>query len=99
VGASLATLVIPAGFAMDSTKLSISGNTTTASGDAVGRWLQNSASANSGTWAITCPGTTTTILYSAGSGSPLVPVNASVGFANSVVSQVSFKIPIAGWQP
>lgn len=94
----LASITIPSGLAIDTTKISI-GNTTGAPGCMIGTWTSNSS--NSSGWIITATATSTSIVYY---GNPfaqtglLTPTNGNAGVGASQVQSVVFRTPITGWE-
>jgi len=98
--ASLATLTLPSGLSLDSSKISIN-NTSSNPGTMVGYYDNSEALANTQGNIVTAPATSTTLVYF-GTGqttgtSSLTPANGNVVTASSVVMSVNFSVPIAGW--
>lgn len=93
----LFSAALPTNLVIDSTLLSITGNTTAAAGSDVGYWLANTASPQR-TDAITAPGTSTTLIYLGGGNStPMVPNATSTTMASNQVSACNYTVPIVGW--
>lgn len=88
---------LPTNLTIDTTLLSITGNTTAAAGSDVGYWLANTASPQR-TDAITAPGTSTTLIYLGGGNSaPMVPNATATTMASNQVSACNYIVPIVGW--
>lgn len=100
VAASLATLTLPSGLSIDSSKISIN-NTSANPGTMVGYYDNSEALANTQGCIVTAPATSTTLVYfgpgETNASSSLTPANGNVVTASSVVMSVNFSVPIAGW--
>jgi len=100
VAASLATLTLPGGLSIDSSKISIN-NTSSNPGVMVGYYDNSEATANTQGCIVTAPATSTTLVYfgpgETNASSSLTPANGNVITASSVVLSVNFSVPIAGW--
>lgn len=99
VSASLASISLPNGLTLDSASLNYS-NTTSNAGDNIG-WLQQQASGASRTASIvTCPLTSTSVVYVAGNtvaGDNIKPQNFGTGFDNNGLVAFYFSVPISQW--
>ncbi len=98
--ASAATISIPSGLTIDSTKLSLV-NTSSNPGNVVGRYGVSEAAANVGGALVVAPSTSTSLVYFANSDvnatSHVTPATADAVTASSVVMSVYFTVPISGW--
>lgn len=93
------SISLPTGLVLDTTKLGITNNTTGAAGSLVGTWGQSNTNVGSGNAIVTCPGTSTSLVYLGGNDasdtSALIPPAASnIGAA---IMSLNFKVPISGW--
>jgi hypothetical protein len=96
VTATLASVSLPGTYALDTTRLSITNNTTANPGTLVG-WWRAAGTPNLGTGAVVAPGTSTTVVYSAISNAGLTPAATSSAFSSSLVTALVFTVPISGW--
>ena len=96
VAASIATMTLPAGLAIDTTILT-QGNTSAAPGPQVGYWTGNTTN-NVGA-ILTATGTSTTLLYFGTNGisGQITPQNGSIAFGSAQSVDINFRLPIAGW--
>jgi len=104
--ATIPTISLPTNATLDSTKLTITANTTSNPGNGVGLW-NTSNSSNAGGRVVTAPGTSTSLLYccvgnfgTAGS-TGLTPATSATGINITTGAIINFTIsvPISGWQP
>lgn len=99
VSAAIASSTLPTGVTIDSTKLSITGNTSAAQGSAVGQFYQDAISAVTGAM-VTAPGTSTTLLYFGGLTSGIIALTPGLGNVMAGSSKIlAFKasLPVANW--
>lgn len=97
--ATLWSMTLPGAFAIDTTRVAPSNNTTAAAGMMVGMMESNAGTA--GLYNIVlAPGTSTTLVYDASTLSgttTLVPQSTNGGITAGALASISFKIPILGW--
>lgn len=92
----LASVTLPAGFNIDTTKMSI-GNTTSSAGQIVG--LIGSIATGGNAFAVTATGTSTNTIYfgsSFTSTNQLIPSNTQSFGANSQPVSIDFTVPVTG---
>lgn len=98
--ASLASITLPTGLSIDSTKITIS-NTSSNPGQMVGTYDNSEAQANSQGLMVTATGTSTSLIYFGQSQllntSALTPGNGTQVTANSVVMSLMCTVPILGF--
>jgi hypothetical protein len=101
VAASLCSISLPSGLSIDTSKLTIVGNTTAAEGSMIGFWEVTEAAANSNGKLITAPSTDSTLLYfgqsSINAANGLIPANGIAVMASSTDMNVILTVPIEGW--
>lgn len=99
VAASPASVSLPSGLTLNTSKLSFSANTTSTSGDVLGV-VANSGSANAA-YVVSAPGTSAIVVYFAqrfsGSSSSIPNASASGTWITSDVVTYSFLAPITNW--
>lgn len=97
--AVLASISLPSGLAIDSAKLSITNNTTSAPGNLVGQFIQEGASGYF--TLVPAPGTSTSLVYIGRflTGTPLLTpqLGDTGGLFSNVLSSYKFTVPIANW--
>jgi hypothetical protein len=96
--ASLASMTLPTGFSIDTTKI-IATNTTGNPGQPVGSGLHNGAGSGTYFAIVTATGTSSTLLYftnGLGASTFLTPVNSNA-HTDSVPTTYNIRVPIAGW--
>lgn len=96
VAASLATIGLPNGYVIDTTKVSIQ-NSSGSPGQKVGTYQAQGASLDG--WLITATGTSSTLVYFGNgltSSAMITPQNGSTVLANSTHTSVEFTLPIVG---
>jgi len=101
--AAVGSFTLPGNFNLDNSKISITSNTTSGPGGAVGDWTSSGVTGASGR-IVTAYGTSTSVVYIAGiygQSTPLTPVSSVTGqlAANGTVISVNFTVPVLGWQP
>ncbi len=98
VAASVGSISLPTGLALDTAKLSIA-NTTANPGPLVGQFAQPGFADQAGT-IVTATNTSTTVVYYGNEyhqSAMLTPVSISGVLGSSQVSSVNFQVPISGW--
>lgn len=101
LAASVGAVSLGGGCVIDTSKLTISGNDTTADGENIGYWTSDTGvgTANMGGM-VTAPATSTSNVYFGGSatgaGFSNKPINMS-NFSNSTIFTVVAKVPCTGW--
>ena len=98
VAASLATISLPSPFTIDSTKITLS-NTTGSPGSIVGNF-GGAGSAGSTGYIVSATGTSTSLVYLAGTAGGsviLTPTNGSTLLASTQVTSGTFLVPISQW--
>jgi len=96
--ATVASMSLPSGLAIDSSKLQLN-NTTANIGQKVGDAVNRNSGSGAYSSILTATGTSTTLLYFSnmlGASAYLTPANGSV-FTNGEPISYTFRIPIAGW--
>jgi len=96
--ASLFSISLPNSLAIDTSRITTIGNSTASPGQFFGDYIQNGA----GTVGhiVTAPLTSTTLLYAGtvnNAVGQITPANGNATLNSSVLTNISFKIPIAGW--
>lgn len=101
VAASLCSFSLPTGLSVDTTKLTISGNTTAAEGTLVGFWEISETASNTNGKLITAPGTDATLIYfgqsSINAANGLIPANGNSIMASGTDQFLKVVVPISGW--
>jgi len=100
VATSLATVSLPSGLSIDSSKLTIN-NTTSNAGTLIGTYNSSGAVTSLIGNIIAAPSTSTTLLYLGAAGSisssHLTPSTGNQALVNSTVFSFYAKVPIQGW--
>jgi hypothetical protein len=98
-----ASISILSGLTLDTANLTISGNTTSATGSLVGFYATAQVGANTNGNLATAPGTSNSVVYfTAGLGNALSHTAPSLNAGSNVISAntdftVNFTVPISGW--
>ena len=96
--ATLASITLPSGLSIDTTKMSLA-NTTSNPGEQVGNFEVGTSAGQLGA-IVTATGTSTTLVYfgnNVTSAGALTPQNGNTPVSSSQVATVSFRLPISGW--
>lgn len=97
VAASLGSISLPSGFTIASSKLSISGNTTSAAGVLIGGFATASGTGNQAGPVVTAPGTSTTLIYTGNqyaNTNHLIPTNVSTAISSASTFSFNIEVPI-----
>jgi hypothetical protein len=99
VAGSLASITLPNGASIDTTKVTLS-NTTANPGQMVGEYEEATATANTRGVLVTATGTSSTLIYfgpsESNASSALTPANGSSVTGNSTVLSLKLTVPISG---
>ncbi len=96
VAASLVSLTLPPGLAIDTTKINVA-NTTAAAGQIVGKWAQSGTNLIGNI--VTATGTSTSLVYFSGNnsgGQQLTPTAGSSALTSTTAVSYWYTVPIAG---
>lgn len=97
VAASLASITLPSGLTVDTTKI-VEQNTTSNPGQSVGKYQQGGINVFGDV--VTALGTSTSTLYFGNNNTAtarLTPTNGNVSFASASLTSINFRVPISGW--
>lgn len=101
VDGTLASISLPAGFPINTTKLRITNNTTASTGDLVGFTGTTQGNANVQNNLLTAPATSTTLVYfsqqDGASTNKLSPAAGNVVATSTTALMGEFSVPIQGW--
>ena len=101
VAASIGSISLPSTYTIDSSKLTITGNTTAQNGNSVGTYATTGSASLYGGLIVTAPGTSTSLVYIAnqyGASQPLqATTSVSAVSGSSQTVSIEFLIPISGW--
>lgn len=98
--ATLASMTLPTGYSIDSTRLTLN-NTTSQAGNEVGSTNVNNNLDNMSSGVLTAPATSTTLLYfgsaSRNTAQHLTPENGNFVVPSGNTASIRIKVPIQGW--